>query len=56
MDKNVIVRLENISKKYTNKYIIKKLSLDIYEGEFFKLWAATLAVKLLLNLKHPKNA
>ena len=32
--KNVIVKLENISKKFGNKTIIKDMSLDIYEGEF----------------------
>lgn len=32
--KNVIVKLENISKKFDDKVIIKDISLDIYEGEF----------------------
>lgn len=31
---NVIVRLENITKKFDNKTIIKNITLDIYEGEF----------------------
>ncbi|MEE3342717.1 MAG: ABC transporter ATP-binding protein [Bacilli bacterium] len=33
----VIVKLDNISKKYNDKYVIKNLSLDIYEGEFLTL-------------------
>ena len=32
--KNVIVKLENISKNFGDKTIIKEISLDIYEGEF----------------------
>ncbi|MBR2679128.1 MAG: ABC transporter ATP-binding protein [Bacilli bacterium] len=31
---NVIVRLENITKKFDDKTILKNISLDIYEGEF----------------------
>ena len=31
---NVIVRLENITKKFDNKTILKNITLDIYEGEF----------------------
>lgn len=34
---NTVVKLENVSKKYKNKYIIKNLNLDIYEGEFLTL-------------------
>lgn len=34
MDKNVIVRLENIHKKFGDKTIIDNVTLDIYEGEF----------------------
>ena len=37
MEKKVLVKLDNVSKKYNNKYIIKNLSLDIYEGEFLTL-------------------
>lgn len=37
----VLVKLENISKKYTDKYIIKNLSLEIYEGEFITLLGAS---------------
>jgi len=33
----VLVKLENVSKKYNDKYIIKNLSLDIYEGEFLTI-------------------
>ena len=36
MDK-VLVKLDNITKKFGNKVIIKNLSLDIYEGEFLTL-------------------
>lgn len=32
--KNIIVKLENVSKKFGDKEIIKNISLDIYEGEF----------------------
>ena len=31
---NVIVRLENISKSFGDKRILKNITLDIYEGEF----------------------
>ncbi len=34
---NVIVRLEGVSKKFDDKYIIKNISLDIKEGEFITL-------------------
>lgn len=39
--KKVIVKLENVSKKYNEKYIIKNLSLDVYEGEFLTLLGAS---------------
>lgn len=35
--KNVLIRLENISKIYDKDYVIKDLSLDIYDGEFLTL-------------------
>lgn len=35
--KKVIVRLENFSKSYGEKEVIKSLDLDIYEGEFLTL-------------------
>ena len=41
MDKKVLVKLENVSKKYGNKYIIKNLNLEIYEGEFLTLLGAS---------------
>ena len=34
MKDNVIVKLENVSKKFGNTSVIKNISLDIYEGEF----------------------
>ena len=37
MKENVIVKLENVSKKFDDKYVIKNFSLDIYEGEFITL-------------------
>ena len=37
MDKKVIVKLNNVSKKFGKKTIIKDLNLDIYEGEFLTL-------------------
>jgi spermidine/putrescine transport system ATP-binding protein len=33
----VIVKLENVTKKFDDRVIIKNLSLDIYEGEFITL-------------------
>lgn len=35
--KNVVVKLENFSKSYGNKTIIKNLNLEVYEGEFLTL-------------------
>ena len=37
MDREVIVRLDNVSKVFGKKTIIKDLSLDVYEGEFLTL-------------------
>lgn len=37
----VLVRLENVSKKYNDKFIIKNLDLDVYEGEFLTLLGAS---------------
>ena len=37
MDDNVLIRLDHISKVYDKKYVIKNLSLDIYDGEFLTL-------------------
>lgn len=41
MEEKVIVRLENVSKKFDKTYVIKNLSLDIYEGEFITLLGAS---------------
>ncbi len=35
--KKVIVKLENFSKSYNNKEIIKDINLEVYEGEFLTL-------------------
>ena len=35
--KKVIVKLENFSKSYADKEIIKNINLDVYEGEFLTL-------------------
>ena len=37
MNKETIVKLENVSKKFGKKTIIKNLDLDVYEGEFLTL-------------------
>lgn len=37
MKDNVIVKLDNVSKKFNDSYVIKDVSLDIYEGEFITL-------------------
>lgn len=36
-DRKVIVKLENYSKSYGGKVVIKNINLDIYEGEFLTL-------------------
>jgi len=41
MEKKILVKLDNVSKKFSQKYIIKNLSLDIYEGEFLTLLGAS---------------
>ena len=35
--KKVIVKLENFSKKYNDKEVIKNIDLEVYEGEFLTL-------------------
>ena len=35
--KKILVKLENVSKKFDKNYVIKDFSLDIYEGEFLTL-------------------
>lgn len=37
MERKVLVKLNNVSKTYNKKSIIKNLSLEIYEGEFLTL-------------------
>ena len=37
MDKKIIVRLQNVSKKYDDKTVIENLNLDIYNGEFLTI-------------------
>lgn len=37
MDKKIIVKLDNVSKKFGEKTIIKNLNLEVYEGEFLTL-------------------
>ena len=53
----VLVRLENISKKFNDKFIIKDLSLDIYEGEFLTLLGPsgcgkTTILRMISGLEH----
>ena len=53
----VLVRLENISKKYNDKYVIKNLSLDVYEGEFLTLLGSsgcgkTTILRMISGLEH----
>lgn len=60
MDKKVLVRLENVSKVYNKKYIIKNLSLDIYEGEFLTLLGAsgcgkTTILRMISGLESPSE-
>ena len=54
---NVIVKLDNISKKYNDKFVIKNLSLDIYEGEFLTLLGPsgcgkTTILRMISGLEH----
>ena len=37
MEKQVLIKLDKISKIFDEKYVIKNLSLDIYDGEFLTL-------------------
>ncbi len=41
MEKNVIVKLSNVTKKFGDTTVIKDFSLDIYEGEFITLLGAS---------------
>ena len=54
---NVIVKLDKISKKFNGKYVIKNLSLDIYEGEFLTLLGPsgcgkTTILRMISGLEH----
>lgn len=56
MDK-ILVRLDSISKKFNDKFIIKNLSLDIYEGEFLTLLGPsgcgkTTILRMISGLEH----
>ena len=37
MERNVLVRLENVDKAFGKKYIIRNLNLDVFDGEFLTL-------------------
>ena len=37
MNEKVMVKLEDVSKKFNKDYVIKNIDLDIYEGEFITL-------------------
>ena len=57
---NIIVRLDNVSKKFGDKTIIKNLSLDIYEGEFLTLLGPsgcgkTTILRLISGLENVTN-
>ena len=41
MENNVIVKLDNVTKKFGNTTVIKNFSLSIYEGEFITLLGAS---------------
>ena len=53
----VVVKLDNISKKFNDKFVIKNLSLDIYEGEFITLLGSsgcgkTTILRMISGLNH----
>ena len=53
----VLVRLENVSKKFNDKVIIRNLSLDVYEGEFLTLLGSsgcgkTTILRMISGLEH----
>ena len=37
MDKKVLVKLEDVTKRFGKQSVIKNINLDIYEGEFITL-------------------
>ncbi len=41
MKNNVIVKLDNVTKKFGNTTVIRNFSLDIYEGAFITLLGAS---------------
>ena len=45
--KKVIVKLEDFTKKYGEKEIIKNINLEVYEGEFITLLGSSGCVKQL---------
>ena len=56
MDK-VLVRLDNVSKRFDEKYIIKNLTLDVYEGEFLTILGSsgcgkTTILRMISGLEH----
>jgi len=56
--KKVIVKLENFSKSYGNKEIIKNVNLEVYEGEFLTLLGSsgcgkTTILRSISGLDHP---
>lgn len=51
MDKQLEIRLENINKKYDNRYIFKDFNLNVYKGEFVGILGKSGAGKsTLLNI------
>ena len=54
----IIVKLENFSKSYGPKEIIKNVNLDVYEGEFLTLLGSsgcgkTTILRSISGLDHP---
>jgi len=54
----VLVKLDNVSKKYNDKFIIKNLDLEVYEGEFLTLLGAsgcgkTTVLRMISGLEQP---
>lgn len=55
--KNVLVKLENVTKKFNNTTVIKNINLDIYEGEFLTLLGPsgcgkTTILRMISGLEH----